>query len=118
MTHTTSNGPLPDAGALRPIGQPLGGGDIADEDELRAIMGERPNLDSPRAGAAMYALGDTSVARAARDWRDAQAREADAQDRLIGAIIAALRDGATKMGVCAEVGISRTTLDRWLAPRG
>ncbi|WP_201288690.1 gamma-glutamyltransferase [Actinomyces sp. zg328] len=61
MTHTTSNGPLPDAttndkldalanaGALRPIGQPLGGGDIADEDELRAIMGGRPNLGSPRA---------------------------------------------------------------------
>ncbi|ARD41307.1 hypothetical protein [Actinomyces gaoshouyii] len=46
MTRTTTNDELD---ALRPIGQPLGGGDIADEDELRAIMGGRPNLDSPRA---------------------------------------------------------------------
>lgn len=31
-------------GRLRPVGQPLGGDDIADEDELRANMGGRPTL--------------------------------------------------------------------------
>ena len=65
----------------------------------------------------MYVLGDTTVAQAAAEWRDAQVRAAEAQDRLTGVIIAALNDGATKLGVCTELGIARTTLDRWLAPR-
>ncbi|WP_159626781.1 gamma-glutamyltransferase [Actinomyces sp. zg296] len=52
MAHITDNDEfdaLATAGALRPIGQPLGGGDIADEDGLRASMGGRPNLGSSRA---------------------------------------------------------------------
>ncbi|WP_167203018.1 gamma-glutamyltransferase [Actinomyces respiraculi] len=56
MTHNTISKHLPvtttddeldtlaTEGRLHPIGQPLGGGDIADEDELRAIMSGRPTL--------------------------------------------------------------------------
>lgn len=61
MTHDTNDGLLPATttddqlaalaaeGKLRPVGQPLGGGDIVDEDELRAIMGGRPTLGHDRA---------------------------------------------------------------------
>ena len=56
MTHNRVSGPLPDTttddeidslateGRLRPVGQPLGGGDIADEHALRTLMGGRPTL--------------------------------------------------------------------------
>lgn len=56
MTHNRISGPLPDTttddelatlateGRLRPVGQPLGGGDIADENALRTLMGGRPTL--------------------------------------------------------------------------
>ncbi len=61
MTATTPTTALTDAttndeldvlattGALRPLGAPDGGGPIADEDELRAILGGRPNLGHRRA---------------------------------------------------------------------
>lgn len=61
MTDTTITGPaeattddeldaLATAGALRPIGQPAGGGDLADERALRAVLtGGRPTLGHARA---------------------------------------------------------------------
>ncbi|CAM2783383.1 hypothetical protein ACSL103130_02465 [Actinomyces slackii] len=52
LTDTTTSAELDalaSAGALRPIGAPAGGGPIADEDELRAILGGRPNLGSAHA---------------------------------------------------------------------
>lgn len=81
--------------------------------------GEGDELGAQEAatGAAMLVLGDTTVARAAREWEEAQIAAVAAQDRLTGAILAALDAGATRAGVCQELGIARTTLHRWLAPR-
>ena len=66
-------------------------------------------------GAAMYALGDTTVATAGKAWRSAQIQAATAQDQLIGVIIAALDAGATRQAICTQLGIARTTLNRWIA---
>ena len=40
---------------------------------------------------------------------------ADPEMRLIGVIIAALDAGATRQAVCTQLGIARTTLNRWIA---
>ena len=66
-------------------------------------------------GAAMYVLGDTTVATAGKAWRSAQFQAATAQDQLIGVIIAALDAGATRQAICTQLGIARTTLNRWIA---
>lgn len=96
-------------------------------DEIHAIYfpdttgddgeGDEPGAREASTGAAMLVLGDTTVAQAAREWQEAQQAALAAQDRLTGVIIAALDDGATQLGVSAQVGIARTTLARWLAPR-
>lgn len=80
---------------------------------------DRPGASEASTGAAMYVLEDTTVAQAAAEWRDAQVRAAEAQDRLTGVIIAALNDGGERPG---PAGHSRTAWsqhapDRSTAPR-
>ena len=54
-------------------------------------------------GAAMYVLGDTTVATAGKAWRSAQIQAATALDA-----------GATRQAICTQLGIARTTLNRWI----
>ena len=65
-------------------------------------------------GAAMYVLGDTTVATAGKAWRSAQIQAATAQDQLIGVIFPVLDAGATRQAICTQLGIARTTLNRWI----
>ncbi|CED92448.1 CopG family transcriptional regulator [Actinomyces succiniciruminis] len=81
-------------GKLRPIGQPLGGGDITSEGELKAIMSGRPTLGHDRA-----------------TGRGASARR---QVRLPETTNTALDAYATKHGMTPSAVI-RQALDEFLA---
>lgn len=56
-----------------------------------------------------------SVEAEAARWEASRRAEEEARHDLVDAIRETLRDGATKSAVCEEIGIARTTLNRWLA---
>lgn len=67
-------------------------------------------------GAAAYVLeGPGEFASAKTKWTDAQLAASEAEDYLVGVIVAALEAGETKAAIAQRLGISRPRLDRWLA---
>lgn len=61
-------------------------------------------------GAAMYSLGDATLAGLGTEAARIQRQATEAWDRLAGAMIAAHVDGATPTQIKRETGVSRTTV--------
>lgn len=67
-------------------------------------------------GAAAYVLEGADELRAARaKWIATQVAATEAEDYLVGVIVAAIEAGKTKASIAEWLGISRPRLDRWLA---
>lgn len=67
-------------------------------------------------GAAAYVLEGADELRAARaKWIATQVAATEAEDYVVGVIVAAIEAGKTKASIAEWLGISRPRLDRWLA---
>ena len=66
-------------------------------------------------GAAMYALGDLTLTDGGRLMHAARRAYLAQRDLLVGACVAAREAGVSKLEIARQAGVTRKTLDKWLA---
>ena len=66
-------------------------------------------------GAAMYALGDLTLTDGGRLMQASRRAYLAQRDLLVGACVAAREAGVSKLEIARQAGVTRKTLDKWLA---
>ena len=84
-------------------------------DRISELYGDdEEGAQEARTQAGMWILGDTSIRKQFREWQKAQQAAALTLDRLKGAMVAADLHGEPIARIAAEVGVTRSTVYKWL----
>lgn len=84
-------------------------------DRITELYGEdEEGAQEARETAGAWVLGDATVRRQVKDWQKAQVEAARAFDQLKGVMVAADLHGEPIARIADEVGVTRSTMYKWL----